>query len=136
MATALDLAQGNLEIEMHPVGRLRDRLQQGILQAFPDALVLGDPANRLPNTLNVHLPGIAGDTALMNLDLAGVAISIGAACESGSIEPSHVLKAMGLPDAVASSGLRFSLSRFNTESEVDEALVILKEVVQRIRQAA
>jgi cysteine desulfurase len=136
MAQALELAQKNLETELQQVGGLRDRLQKGILQTFPDAVILGDPNNRLPNTVNVYLPGVAGDTALMNLDLAGVAISIGAACESGSTEPSHVLKAMGLNDTVASSGLRFSLSRFNTPQEVEQALVILKEVVQRIRQAA
>jgi cysteine desulfurase len=136
MAQALELAEQNLPKEMNQVASLRDRLQQGILQAFPDAMILGDANNRLPNTVNVYLPGVAGDTALMNLDLAGVAISIGAACESGSTEPSHVLKAMGLSDTVASAGLRFSLSRFNTEQEVEQALMILKDVVQRIRTAA
>jgi cysteine desulfurase len=136
MAQALELAQENLAKEMQQVGALRDQLQQGIQRTFPDAVILGDPTNRLANTVNIYLPGVSGDTALMNLDLAGVAISIGAACESGSTEPSHVLKAMGLSDTVASSGLRFSLSRFNTPQEVEQVLVILKEVVVRIRTAA
>lgn len=136
MARALELALKDLPGEARRIAAMRDRLQSGICEAFPDAIVLGDEENRLPNTLNIHIPDVSGDSALVSLDLSGVAISIGAACEAGSVEPSHVLKAMGHPDAVASSGLRFSLSRFNTPEEIEEALAIFRRVVSQIRQAA
>lgn len=128
MAKALELAVSKQEARVQFVKKLRDHLQEGLLKIFPEAQVLGDVENRLYNTLNIRIPGVSGETALMQLDLKGVAISIGSACESGSVEPSHVLKAMGLSDGMASSGLRFSFSKDNTESEVEEALKVVQEL--------
>jgi cysteine desulfurase len=130
MARAFELVEGEREVQVQRIAALRDRLQTGILQLFPGAQVLGDPEHRLPGTLNVHLPGVPGDLALVQLDRAGVAISIGAACESGSVDPSHVLLAMGLAEAAAASGLRFSLARDNTPEEVEAVLKIMAEVIK------
>jgi cysteine desulfurase len=106
------------------------------LQKFPDAVIHGDAEHRLGNTLNLRIPGVSGESALINLDMAGVAVSIGAACDSGSIEPSHVLRAMGVPRGEAMNGLRFSLSRYNTAAEIEKVLEIVPQVVERIRRVA
>lgn len=136
MARALELADQSLMAGMRKVERLRDRLEQGILEKVPGARIHGDASHRLYNTSNISIPGVPGEAALINLDMSGLAISIGSACESGSVDPSHVLKAMGLSDEVASSGLRFSLSRYNTAAEVEKALRLIPDVVERIRNAA
>ncbi len=130
MAEALRLAQSGQKEKVLALQKLRDRLEFGILAEFSGARVLGDRENRLPGTLNILLPGIQGETALVNLDRAGIAISIGAACESGSVDPSHVLLAMGLEENEAASGLRFSLSKDNTDAEVEVALKTLSEVLK------
>lgn len=130
MALALELAEARRASTSRAVVTLRDHLASGILEQFPGARILGDPERRLPGTLNVILPGISGETALVNLDRAGVAISIGAACESGSVDPSHVLLAMGLNEDLAASGLRFSLAGDNTLEEVEGALKILSRVLK------
>lgn len=136
LAGALELADQSLMAGMRKVERLRDRLEQGILEKIPGARIHGDASHRLYNTSNISIPGVPGEAALINLDMSGLAISIGSACESGSVDPSHVLKAMGLSDEVASSGLRFSLSRYNTAAEVEKALRLITDVVERIRNAA
>jgi cysteine desulfurase len=115
------------------VGALRDQLQRGLLEEIPGVVVHGDPSHRLSNTLNIGISGVSGEAVLMNLDLAGIAVGLGAACESGSVEPSHVLLALGLSGEEAMAGLRFSLSRYNTAAEVEEALGIIPRVVERIR---
>lgn len=136
MARALNLCQGDMLQTERRIERLRNRLQEGLLQKFPDAVVHGDAEHRLGNTLNLRIPGVSGESALINLDMAGVAVSIGAACDSGSIEPSHVLRAMGVPRGEAMNGLRFSLSRYNTAAEIEKVLEIVPQVVERIRRVA
>jgi cysteine desulfurase len=115
--------------------RLRDRLADGLFAAIPDATLNGpaDPALRLPNNLNVTIPGVQGETLLLSLDVLGVAASAGSACTTGNTEPSHVLRAMGLSDDACRSGLRFTVGRSNTEEQIDDAIAALVESVDRAR---
>jgi len=136
MAKALQLAHDRMQEEERRVAFLRDRLEKGLIERVPGILVHGDPEHRLSNTLNIRIEGVSGETALMNLDMAGIAVSVGAACESGSIEASHVLLAMGLNPQQAIGGLRFSISRYNTEKDIDRVIEIIPELVERIRKAA
>jgi cysteine desulfurase len=118
--------------------RLRDRLAAGLFAAIPDATLNGpaDPALRLPNNLNVTIPGVQGETLLLSLDVLGVAASAGSACTTGNTEPSHVLRAMGLSDAACRSALRFTVGRSNTEAQIDDAIEALAESVNRARALA
>ncbi|MCD6028271.1 MAG: Cysteine desulfurase [Thermomicrobiales bacterium] len=117
---------------------LRDRLLRGILEAIPGATVNGplDPELRLPNNLNVRIPGVDGETVLFSLDLAGVAASAGSACTTGNTEPSHVLLAMGLPPNACKASLRFTVGRSNTEDQIDRAIQALVASVERMRAVA
>ncbi|MCU1287284.1 MAG: aminotransferase, class [Acidobacteriales bacterium] len=116
------------------ISAMRNRLQTGILVAIDDAGVNGDNAPRVPNTTNIHIDHIEGEALIIALDLKGLAVSTGAACSSGAIEPSHVLTAMGLPADQARSSIRFSLGKHNTEADIDFALSILPETVARLRE--
>lgn len=136
MAKALELAMERLFEEQRRITRLRDRLQTGLLEKIPDLRIHGDVEHRVGNTLNFRVPGVSGETLLMNLDMAGFAVSVGAACNSGSLEPSHVLSAMGLSESEALEGIRVSLSRFNTEEEVETFLATVPKLVAKIREAA
>ncbi|HEX5034886.1 MAG TPA: aminotransferase class V-fold PLP-dependent enzyme, partial [bacterium] len=136
MAKALELAQGRLLRDERRIAGLRDRLQAGLFEKIPALQVNGDVEHRVANTLSFRVPGVSGETLLMNLDMAGIAVSVGAACDSGSLEPSHVLKAMGQGDEEALEGVRVSLSRNNTEAEVEEFLRVLPGLVEKIRSAA
>ena len=111
---------------------LRNRLQTGLMQACPWAVVNGDQAHRLSNTLNIAFPGCDADALLIALDLAGVCCSLGSACASGSNEPSPVLVAMGLTEKVYRSSLRLSLSIHNTNAEIDQAIAIISQTVQHL----
>lgn len=113
---------------------MRDRLQTGVLKSVDEVGVNGDGAPRVPNTLNVHFDHIEGEALIIALDLKGVAISSGAACSSGSIEPSPVLLAMGMPHAQARSSVRISLGKHNTEADVDYALSVIPETVAKLRE--
>jgi cysteine desulfurase len=113
---------------------LRDRLQQGILAQVAEARVNGDGAPRVPNTSNIYFDHIEGESMVISLDLKGLAVSTGAACSSGAIEPSHVLTAMGLRADQARASLRFSLGKQNTEEEIDIALALVPETVARLRE--
>lgn len=113
---------------------MRDRLQTGILKSVDECGINGDGAPRVPNTLNVHFDHIEGEALIIALDLKGVAISSGAACSSGSIEPSPVLLAMGMPHAQARSSVRISLGKHNTEADVDYALSVIPEMVAKLRE--
>ncbi len=117
----------------HPDGELRDRLEQGILSRVPTARVNGCPGERLPNTSNIRFPGLSGESMVIALDLAGFAVSSGAACSSGSIEPSHVLLAMGLADSKARSSVRFSLGLGNTAEQVDALIEAVAAFAARTR---
>ena len=130
---AAELAAAALR-EMPRVAELRDRLESSILQSIPDTAVNGDPGHRLPNTTNIGFHRLEAEAILLLLSERGVCASAGAACSSGSLEPSHVLKAMSIPPAVAHGAIRFSLSRFTTPQEIDQALVILPAVIERLRK--
>ncbi|MEJ5360250.1 MAG: cysteine desulfurase NifS [Desulfobacterales bacterium] len=114
--------------------RLRDRLERGILERIPRALVNGDPSARLPNTLNVSFEFVEGEAILLLLNEHGICASSGSACTSGSLEPSHVLRAMGVPFTAAHGSIRFSLSRFTTEEEIDRVLAVLPGIIARLRE--
>jgi cysteine desulfurase len=133
LGKAAELALARLEEAAQRVGSLRDRLEQGILRAVPLTAINGDPARRLPNTSNVRFDYIEGEGFVIALDLRGVACSTGAACSSGSLEPSHVLSAIGRSPEEARSSIRFSLSRSNTAEEIDATLEIVPKVVEQLR---
>ncbi len=115
-------------------GSLRDRLEAGLLARIPDAFVNGDRVRRAPNVTNLRFPGIEGESLVIALDMKGFAVSSGSACSSGSVEPSHVLLALGLSPADARSAIRFSLGLSNTVEEVDALIAAVAESVARLRK--
>ena len=133
LGAAAELASKHLAQDAPRLAALRDRLEAGILARVEGAFVNGDPAHRQPNTLNMRFEGVKGEALVMALDLEGVACSTGSACSSGSIEPSHVLAAIGLSCDQARSSIRLSLGRYNTEADVGQALEVLPQVVERLR---
>jgi cysteine desulfurase len=135
LARALELAVAEREAAASRIGALRDRLQAGMLEAVPDVTINGGEP-RLPNLLHVTLAGVSGDELLIGLDLAGVAVSAGSACTSGSPEPSHVLAALAGGRAHAGGGIRLSLGISTTSTEVDRVLALLPGVVARLRRPA
>jgi cysteine desulfurase len=112
---------------------MRDRLEQGILAQVNEAGVNGEGAPRVRNTTNIHFDHIDGESLVIALDLKGLAVSTGAACSSGAIEPSHVLIAMGLGPDQARASIRFSLGKQSTEADIDFALALVPECVARLR---
>ncbi len=136
MGEACRLAQAEGPALAGRAAALRDRLENEICERVPDVCVNGDVAHRLPGTSNLGFIGAEGETLLIRLDLEGVAISTGAACSSGSPEPSHVLLAMGLPEEAVQGSVRFSLGYGNTEEDVARVLEVLPESVRRIREMA
>lgn len=133
LGAAFELAEKYRDDENTRVRALRDRLEEKILPAVPDCRRNGVEADRLPNTSNISFDFIEGEGILLLLDRAGVAASSGSACTSGSLEPSHVLKAMGIPFISAHGSIRFSLSRFNTEEEIDYVAAVVPRIVERLR---
>lgn len=129
-AKALDLIE---EGHFKQMRKLRDRFERGILESLEDVVIHGVDQHRLSNTSNIAFLGVDGETLLMSLDLHGIAASHGSACSSGTLEPSRVLLNMGVPKFVARSSLRFSLSRFTTEEEIDRAVVLIADVVRHLR---
>ncbi|MDJ0713121.1 MAG: cysteine desulfurase NifS [Prochloraceae cyanobacterium] len=113
--------------------KLRDRLEEGILSTIPHTVVNGHPTQRLPNTSNIGFKYIEGEAILLYLDRQGICASSGSACTSGSLEPSHVLGAMGLPYSVLHGSIRFSLSRYTTSTEIDRVLEVLPGIIDRLR---
>ncbi|ALF53424.1 cysteine desulfurase [Nostoc piscinale CENA21] len=113
--------------------RLRDRLEQTLLAKIPDCEVNGDPKNRLPNTTNIGFKYIEGEAILLLLNKHGICASSGSACTSGSLEPSHVLRAMGLPYTTLHGSIRFSLCRYTTDAEIDRVIEVMPEIVERLR---
>ena len=134
LGKAAELARLNIEKENIQVRALRDKLEQGILAAVPQVRVNGDVEHRLPNTANISFEYIEGESILMLLDMFGICASSGSACTTGSLEPSHVLRAMGIPYTAAHGAIRFSLSRYNTMDEVDFVLEKLPPVIARLRE--
>ena len=119
---------------MDKVAALRDRLEQGFLHAIPDVKVNGDPAHRVPNTTNISFGYIEGESILMYLNDFGICASSGSACTSGSLEPSHVLRAMKVPFQFAHGSIRFSLSDQTTQQEIDLVLKELPAIIKRLRE--
>ena len=134
LGKAAELAAARLGEENTRVCALRDRLEQGLLQSIPHCQVVGDRERRLANTSNIAFSYLEGESIVLLLDKAGIAASLGSACTVGSFEPSHVLKAMQVPDTVVRGGVRFSLSRDTTEDEVDRALAIVPGVIAKLRE--
>lgn len=132
MATALKEACDHLEENRRHVTALRDRLIEG-LRRIPMVRLNGHPTQRLPGNVNFSFPGVEGEGMLLLLDSMGIAASSGSACTSGSLDPSHVLLAIGLPHAVAHGSLRLSLSEKNTMEEIDYILTAVPQVVERLR---
>jgi cysteine desulfurase len=133
LGVAARLAAGKLSSEAARVGALRDRLEHGILQTVTGTAVNGDGGRRVPNTTNISFDRVEAESLLIALDLEGIAVSTGSACSSGTLEPSHVLKAMGLPTHRTQNSLRFSLGLFSTEAEVDRVVEVLPRLVEKLR---
>ncbi len=134
LGKAAEISQQELSKEPMRLQGLRDKLEQGILERIPRVLVNGKGADRLPNTLSCCFEYVEGESLLLLLSDSGICASSGSACTSGSLEPSHVLRAMGIPYTAAHGSVRFSLGRFNTEEEVDFVLENLPGIVERLRQ--
>ena len=135
LAKAAELAKKRLaDGIMDKVARLRDQLEQGLLQTIPDVKVNGDPAHRVPNTTNLSFGYIEGESILMYLNDFGVCASSGSACTSGSLEPSHVLRAMKVPFQFAHGSIRFSLSDQTTQADIEVVLKELPAIVKRLRE--
>ena len=130
---ALELAEAERTDFNARTGRLRDMLEAGILERLPDTKINGDLINRIANITNLSFPGVQGEPILVGLDFQAIAASSGSACTSASVEPSHVLTAMGLSAELAVSSVRFSLGRESTEAEVQEVISALPEIVERLR---
>lgn len=133
LGRACELAARALADETTRVAQLRDRLQVGIQAMGPSIRVNGDQVHRLPNTLNVSFEYIEGESILYHLSDCGIAASSGSACTSGSLEPSHVIRAMGIPFIAAHGSIRFSLSRYNTAKDIDYVLENLPPIIRKLR---
>jgi len=133
LGKACELAEGFVKAEQTEVRRLRDKLEKGIKDQLTHVVISGEGSERLPNTSNVSFEYVEGEATLLLLDMAGIATSSGSACTTGSAEPSHVLQAMGIPPVTSRGTIRFSLSKFNTEDEIDYILEKLVPIVKRLQ---
>ena len=134
LGKACELAQKSLDYEMTEVKRLRDKLENGILDSIYNAKVNGSTSNRVPNTTNIGFQYIEGELILLHLSDLGICASSGSACTSGSLEPSHVLKSMGVPFEALHGSIRFSLSRFTTDDEIEYTLKVLPDVIFKLNK--
>jgi cysteine desulfurase len=133
LGKACELAKDHIQKENTRVKKLRDKLEQELLARIPNAIVNGDTKNRLPNTTSVAFEFVEGESILLMMDQFNICASSGSACTSGSLEPSHVLRAMGVPFTAAHGSIRFSLSIYNTEEEVDFVISKLPGIIERLR---
>jgi len=134
LGKACELAQLFMEEEQTRIRHLRDQLENELLKRIPKSQVNGDRNNRLPNTLNISFESVEGESILLLLSKEGIAASSGSACTSGSLEPSHVLRAMGVPFNVIHGSVRFSLSRYNTEEDIAYIIEKLPPIISRLRE--
>jgi cysteine desulfurase len=135
LGKAAELASEHLNNDGYDsVRRLRDKLEHTLLDKVPNAMVNGDPASRLPNTTSIAFEYVEGEAILLMMNEHGICASSGSACTSGSLEPSHVLRAMGVPFTAAHGSIRFSLSRYNTEDEIDVIIDTLPPIIERLRE--
>jgi cysteine desulfurase len=133
LGRASELATEKMTDENTRVRRLRDKLETELIAHIPNAFVNGDKSNRLPNTTSIAFEFVEGESILLLMDQFGICASSGSACTSGSLEPSHVLRAMGVPFTAAHGSIRFSLSTYNSESEIDLVVEKLPAIIQRLR---
>ncbi len=131
---AVEISLKSMESEATRLCRMRDRLTEGILSKIPDTRLNGHPEKRLPGNVNISVECIEGESMVLSLDMEGVACSTGSACSSASLEPSHVLIAMGLPPEVAHGSLRFTLGRYTEDEDIDYVLDVLPGIVERLRK--
>ena len=134
LGKACELAAAKMEEENTRVRALRDKLEKGLLASIPKALLNGHPEQRLPNTANISFEYVEGEAILLLMNQHNICASSGSACTSGSLEPSHVLRAMGVPFTAAHGSIRFSLSIYNTEDEVDFILEKMPPIISRLRE--
>ena len=134
LGVACEMAKAHLNELDTRVRALRDKLEQGIVATVPEVIVMGDSTHRTPNTVNIGFKFVEGEAILLMLNEYGIAASSGSACSSESLEPSHVMQAMGIPFSAAHGTIRFSLSRFTTEAEIDKTLEVLPGIIERLRQ--
>ncbi len=134
LGKACEMASEAMEFEKSFVRAMRDRLEQGILSQVSHCFVTGDPNNRLPNTCNIAFEYIEGEAILLLLNKMGIAASSGSACTSGSLEPSHVMRAMDIPFTAAHGSVRFSLSRYNTMEEIERVIEAVPPIVEQLRK--
>ena len=133
LGAACELAREEMKAENTKVSSLRDRLENGLLKSCPDVTVNGDTENRLPNTANISFEFVEGEAILLRLNEFNICASSGSACTSGSLEPSHVLRAMGVPYTAIHGSIRFSLSRYTTDEDVDIVLEMLPGIITELR---
>ncbi|MBI4689623.1 MAG: cysteine desulfurase NifS, partial [Nitrospirae bacterium] len=134
LGKACELAGEKASQEFQYLKGLRDRLETALLRLCPDARINGDINSRLPNTVNISFEYVEGEAILLRLNEFGICASSGSACTSGSLEPSHVLRAMGVPATSIHGSIRFSLSRYNTEAEIDKVIEIMPGIIKELRQ--
>jgi cysteine desulfurase len=134
MGKAAEVAAQEMERESTRLTNMRDKLRKGILDSIPHSYLNGHPTARLPNNLSVRFSYIEGESLVLSLDMEGIAVSSGSACSSKTLEPSHVLRAIGLRHEEAHGSLLFSIGKWNTEDEVDRVLELLPEIVRRLRR--
>jgi cysteine desulfurase len=133
LGKACELARRFMAEENSRVKKMRDRLEKGILKEIPNCRVNGHPEKRLPNTTSISFEYVEGEAILLSLSEVGVCASSGSACTSGSLEPSYVLRAMGVPFTAVNGSVRFSLSRYNSEEDIDYIITQLKVIIKRLR---
>lgn len=133
LAAALKKAVANMDEEFKREKELRDYMEKQIKEKIPEIIINGHPEKRTPGTLSVTIKYVEGESILLNLDLKGVSVSSGSACTSGSLDPSHVILAIGVPIEYAHGTIRFSLGRFNTKEDIDYVLGILPPIIDRVR---
>ena len=133
LGKACELAGNSIDKEGAYLTRLRDRLEQALLKSCPDTRINGDVTNRLPNTTNISFEYVEGEAILLRMNEYGICAASGSACSSGSLEPSHVLRAIGVPFTAIHGSIRFSLSRYTTEEEIDSVIEIVPKLVKDLR---
>ncbi len=133
LGKACEIAAKSIQKEINFVKKLRDKLEKGLLNNCPDASINGDRENRLPNTSNISFEFVEGEAVLLRLNEYGICASSGSACTSGSLEPSHVLRAMGVRNTAIHGSVRFSLSRYNQEEEVNKVIEVMPGIIKDLR---
>ncbi len=133
LGKAAEMARTGREAENAHMAALRDKLERGLTSSIPDTRINGDVEHRLPNTTNISFQYVEGEAILLHMDREGICASSGSACTSGSLEPSHVLRAMNVPFSFAHGSIRFSLSRYTTEQDIDATLQAMPPIIENLR---